>query len=415
MKKSDLRSFVRNIYFFAFFNALMVLMPVYAIFFQENGVSDVALTTIFMMWAVGVVAAQLPSVWLNRQAGQKWAIAIGQFIKMFSFVLWFVWPTYWGFALGMVMWGVQGAIYNISYESLLYDELAARKHKAVYAKVLGHRMAITTMAGGLSAAGSLLLYIGYDFILFATLVPLAASLYFISRIKIRAKCNPVKQRVKSAGVAFWKTLTIGSKMVLRNPCVVYMTLLCTMVGNLAYLDDYFGPMGLDIGVPIEYVGGLTIFLMICKIAGQMVAHKMYKLRDVYLYGMIMVAGLTFIAFAWLYSIWALAILGVAYTMFSIIDVATYAKFQESVPEQYRPVALSLFSISNQICYAAGAGIVGFGAFIGGWWASVAIMGTLVTIIGLWSLLFVRKRCAPVWNNAPTPGVKIISSVSPSQF
>ena len=48
-KKSSLRRFLANIYAYIFFNKLLLLTPVYAVFMQEHGMSDMALSALFII------------------------------------------------------------------------------------------------------------------------------------------------------------------------------------------------------------------------------------------------------------------------------------------------------------------------------------------------------------------------------
>ena len=43
-----------------------------------------------------------------------------------AFSSWLLWPTFAGFALGFVLWGVSGSLMSGTFESLLYDELRGR-------------------------------------------------------------------------------------------------------------------------------------------------------------------------------------------------------------------------------------------------------------------------------------------------
>ena len=45
----SLRSFLRSIYGYAFFNKLMLISPVYAVFMQDHGMSDMQLSVLFIL------------------------------------------------------------------------------------------------------------------------------------------------------------------------------------------------------------------------------------------------------------------------------------------------------------------------------------------------------------------------------
>lgn len=418
MKNSkSLRRFVNNIYCFSFFNALMVLMPVYAIFMQEHGISDVQLSTLFMLWCVGAMIFQIPAAWLNRFMGGKKAILLGQLAKVASFILWFAAPNYWGFAAGMVLWGLQGAIYNVSYESLLYDELKAQHNCELYCKVLGRRKALSTIGSALSAGGSLLLFLGYDFILAATVASMLISTVFIARIDVKANAKK-SRRKQGKQVSFVKIMKMGVKAVTRTSCTLYLLLIAVMLSNFSYIDDYFSVIGLEIGLDKKLVGLVSLFIMCCSMIGGTNAYRMKKIGDRVLYLLISVAGLFFIAFSWVYSVAGLLLLGLAYVLSSGLNVLNYTKFQDAVPTSHRPIALSLYSMMNNTLYIVVLALFGLGSTLGGWKYSVLIMGGLCVLLGIWALFFVGDKCSagyPVKSKGRKLSAAKTTSVSPSQF
>lgn len=124
-KKSSLREFLLNVYGYSFFNKLMLLSPVYAVFMQNHGMTDMQLSSLFIMLSAGTFLTQVPVTWITNRVGQKNAIMLGQVLKGIGFILWLVWPTYWGFALGMLLWGMMTAFFNVAFEAMVYDELRA--------------------------------------------------------------------------------------------------------------------------------------------------------------------------------------------------------------------------------------------------------------------------------------------------
>ncbi|MBQ7128226.1 MAG: hypothetical protein IJO18_04565, partial [Alphaproteobacteria bacterium] len=94
-KKTTLRRFLTNIYAYIFFNKLLLLSPVYAVFMQEHGMSDMQLSALFIILSVGTFMCQIPVTWITNKLGQKNAINLGQVLKAFAFALWLIWPTFW--------------------------------------------------------------------------------------------------------------------------------------------------------------------------------------------------------------------------------------------------------------------------------------------------------------------------------
>ena len=115
--------------------------------------SDLQLSSLFIVLSVGTFMTQIPVTWITNKLGQKYAMIFAQSLKATAFILWLMWPTYAGFALGMFLWGVQSAFWNVAFEGMVYDELRARRHSELYAKVLGVRSNVVAVGGALAAFG----------------------------------------------------------------------------------------------------------------------------------------------------------------------------------------------------------------------------------------------------------------------
>ena len=147
--KKSLGRFITAVCGYSFFNKMTLLTPLYAIFMQSHGVSDIELSWLLMLYPLAILATQMPITWLTSRIGRRRAIILGQILKSIAFVLWFIWPTYAGFAIGMCLWGMQYAFTEPAFDALMYDELAARHLRRAYTRVLGWRRA----AQALSAFG----------------------------------------------------------------------------------------------------------------------------------------------------------------------------------------------------------------------------------------------------------------------
>jgi len=404
-KDSSLRRFLRNIYGYCFFNKLILLTPVYAVFMQSHGLTDIQLSLMFILCAAGTFLMQIPVTWVTNKLGSKRAIIFGMCLKAIAFTLFYVCPTFIGFSIGMLLWGVEIAFYNVAFEGLLYDELRARRHQRMYARVLGVRYNVQAVGTALSAFGSLLMFAGYGWITFASLVALAVAAICIMRIKVCASINKAKTVKKTNFIKLFKT---GAKICARTPCILLMLLISLFVANIAYLDDYLSPIGVEIGLPVEFVGLIQFFVLGCAVLGQTFAYRFSRVRDWILYAAICVAGAMFIVFATDYSVRGLWSLGISYILFSAINVLLYSRFQDFLPPRYRSVILSLYSIGDNMVYIGTCFIIGLGSTLGSWRYSLIVLGILLIMVGLWALMFVRDKCAI----SSTPGATSVKDVRP---
>ena len=405
-KKSSLRRFLTNIYGYVFFNKLLLLSPVYAVFMQEHGMTDMQLASLFIILSVGTFMSQIPVTWMTNKLGQKNAINLGQLLKAIAFVVWLVWPTFSGFAIGMFLWGVQSAFFNVAFEGLLYDELRARHHHGIYARVLGTRYNVSAVAAALSAFGSLLMFVGYEWITLASLLSVAISMVWINRIQLRSHPRVSTKRVRKTN--FIKLFRTGTKICIQTPCIFLMLMLTLLVSNICYLDDYLSPIGIEIGLPVVYVGLVQFFALGCSVLGQTFAHRFKAVPDWILYSSICLAGGLYMLFSVSYNVAGLWALGAAYALFAAIYILLYSRFQDFLPSGYRSVILSLYSIGDNVIYVITCLLIGLGGTMGSWRYSIFILGAIIVLIGMWALLFIKNRCAAQYN----PNIRVLKTTRP---
>ena len=375
-----------SLYGFAFFNKFLLLTPVYAIFMQENGLTDLQLSTMFIISSVATILGQMPITFITNRVGQRWAMIVGQILKIIAILLWLIYPTYAGFVLGMILWGVQAGFRSVAFEGLVYDSVMESGHRREYTRILGRKSTYESIGVALSAFGSLLMFLGYTWVTWASVFAILLSILCLILVPYR----PIQRKVQK--IQFKKMLRTGVKVCFKTPCLMSIMILTLLVGNVPFLDDFLSPIALQIGIPTEYVGALSFFLLVCATVGQRYAYKFARLTDWVLYSLIGLVGLGYITFASLYNIGSLWIMGVAYMLFYGIYTLMYSRFQHMIPLGHRSVVLSLYTTLMYIVYMIVCGIIGLGATLGSWRYSIIILGIMMMVLCAWALVYVRNRC-----------------------
>lgn len=379
-----------SLYGFAFFNKFLLLTPVYAIFMQANGLSDLQLSTMFIISALGTILGQGPITNITNRVGQRWSMICGQLLKIIAILLWLVMPTYTGFVVGMFLWGVQAGFRSVAFEGLVYDSVSAYGKKREYSRILGRKSTYESIGTALSAFGSLLMFMGYDWVTWASVGAILISMICLLVVPYR----PIVRPQSAQPVPMRKLIRTGIKIVMKTPCLMPVMMLTLLVINIPFLDDFLSPIGLQIGIPTEYVGIVSLFLLGCATIGQRFAYKFAKIPEVVLYALIGVVGIAFIGFGIDYDTDALWMMGVAYMLFYGIYTLLYSRFQHMIPPRHRSVVLSFYTTINYILFMIVCGIIGLGATLGSWRYSIFILGGLMLVLCGWAIVFMRGRCYP---------------------
>lgn len=377
-----------SLYGFAFFNKFLLLTPVYAIFMQQNGLTDFQLSTMFIVSAIGTILAQAPIAMITNRVGQRWSMMTGQFLKMFAILLWLVMPNYIGFVVGMFLWGVQAGFRSVAFEGLVYDSVSAYGMSADYSKILGRKSTYESIGTALSAFGSLLMFMGYEWVTWTSVMAILVSMICLLMVPRAA----VVMNAPVSTLKFRKLLRTGIRVCLRTPCLMTTMVLALLAANIPYLDDFLSPIGLQVGIPTEYIGIVPLFLLGCATLGQRFAYKFTHVADWIIYALIGVVGINYILFGLTYSAATLWLMGIGYTLFYGIYTLLYSRFQHMTPSSHRSVVLSLYTTINYLIYMAVCGIVGLGATLGSWRFSIMILGGLMLVLCMFGAIFIRGRC-----------------------
>ena len=376
-----------SLYGFAFFNKFLLLTPVYSIFMLENGLSDLQLSTMFIVSAFATIMGQMPITFITNRLGQRSAMILGQFLKAIAILLWLVWPTYIGFVIGMILWGVQTGFRSVAFEGLVYDSVAANGGAKNYTRILGRKSTYESIGTALSAFGSLLMFLGYAWVTWASVAAIALSVVCLLNVRYTPSAN-----VKPKTIPFKKQFRVAMRVCRQTPCLITTMVFALLVGNVPYLDDFLSPIALQIGIPTEYIGIVSLFLLGCATLGQRFAYKFTRLSDWKIYMLVGMVGLCYMLFGATYSIATLWLMGVAYLLFYGIYTLMYSKVQHMIPSRHRSVVLSLYTTVNYSVYIIVCGIVGLGSLLGSWRFSIIILGAIILAICLWGFLFVGNKC-----------------------
>ena len=120
----------------------VLLYPVYALLFDEHGLSVTQIGSLFALWSgIGLVTG-VPAGALADIVSRRYVLAAAPMLTAAGFTLWLLAPGYTSFAAGFVLWGISGSLTSGALEAFVHDELSHRGAVARYARVMGVTRAI---------------------------------------------------------------------------------------------------------------------------------------------------------------------------------------------------------------------------------------------------------------------------------
>ncbi|WP_150251488.1 MFS transporter [Nocardiopsis deserti] len=138
----------RPLYAYAALGEFVLLYPLYALLFDETGLTVAQISSLFVLWSLSSVVVSVPAGAWADVVPRRYLLAAAPLLAACAFTLWLLWPGYWTFALGFVLWGAGGALSSGALEALVYTELAHRDASDRYARVMGVTRALDVAAVG---------------------------------------------------------------------------------------------------------------------------------------------------------------------------------------------------------------------------------------------------------------------------
>ncbi|MGK5684932.1 MFS transporter [Actinoplanes sp. URMC 104] len=248
------------------------LYPVYALLFADTGLSTAQVSSLFAIWSVVSFAAEVPSGALADAWSRRRLYALGELLTAAGFLLWLTWPSYAGFALGFVLWGLGGSFGSGSLEALVYDELAATGRTADYARVTGRGNTVAILA---MLAATLLATPAWQaggYLLVGALSIAVKLLGAALALRLPEPAASSSSDAPDEGT-YWSLLRSGTREALGTPRVARAVLVAALVPGFTALDEYLPLLARDKGASIAAVPLLFAVTALAMAAGSALAGR----------------------------------------------------------------------------------------------------------------------------------------------
>ena len=360
--------FIGKIYAFKFFDSFILIFPLYAVMFVDAGLSPIQISISLMAWSAVAFVLDIPAGVVADRWPRRYILAIAQTGRAAGFVLWLIYPHFWGFLGGLVLWGFKSAFTSGTFEALIYDELAADGHAARYTRVIGRVRAVQAVAvlsASLCAAAGA--RYGYSFALGASLASIAVA------IVAAVSLPPAKKALAVGDRGYVAHLRDGVVGALRQPVlrdIILFAAVCVAFGGA--LEEFWPIFGVKTGLtrPLiaVFVGGQNAVEALASV----LAHRAVRWPRQLFYGLLVAAGLMLAAAAAFFTPWAMLLLALYSGMLKMLDVVFEGQMQAQAGPENRATIGSVKSFTGQIgviCLYLGLGpsaqLISYrGAFLG---------------------------------------------------
>ncbi len=326
-----------KIYLFKFFDDFVLIYPFYTLMFADFGITPAQIGILLGVWSLTSFVLEVPSGVIADKFSRKHILFFAQLVRAVGYAVWIFVPTFQGFLIGFVLWGIKSAFTSGTYQALIYDLLKDGGREREYSKVYGRAKTLSYI-GNLAASGcaALAIHMGYSFVLTMSILALVMSAIVISSVK----------SVRSAGSThekkYYTLLKSGFTFILKESLVLKLIAFAAIAHALGgAIDEYFPIFGSLTGVDKS---AIAIFIGVTGAAEALAsfyAHKFEHLPSRFFYVLLVISGILFYVAATLLNVSGLVLLVIFSGLYVISSVVTESKIQHLIPSESRATVSSL--------------------------------------------------------------------------
>lgn len=386
-----MKSLFTRIYAFVFLNDFILIYPLYAVMFTDHGLSAAQVASILAVWSGVVFVLEIPSGVLADKYSRRKILFWAQISRAIGYGVWIVFPSYWGFLTGFVLWGIKSALIHGTFEALVFDELKAEGEEGQYAKVMSRVRALAFLAILLaSAAASLAVLLGYRFVLVLSIVSILGS----AAAALTLPSAPRTKELEDGELpkSYLTLLRLGITNVLSDPVVLKLALFMAFIGGILGTLDEFWPIFADMSGAAPW--GIPLFVgVISGVQGlaSFYAHKFESLSNRSFYIAVVVSGVLLMIASAIMSLWVLVLLVMVSTLDAVVRVVFDARLQHRIGSETRATISSVRGLLIELFGLAGLGAFGFVSAWKGAQTGFEFMGLLIALAGLGYLFFSWRK------------------------
>ena len=353
------------------------MYALYALLFADHGLDTAQISSLLFFWSVTAFVFEVPSGAWADTVSRRLLLMVAPLLVGTGFAVWTVFPSYLGFALGFVLWGIGGSLQSGTYQALVYDELAARGAAREYPRIIGFAASAAELGAllGILSAAPLFAWGGYLLVGWVSVVVAVVQALIAATFPAAPKAEPV---IDAAPVGGYLTmLRAGLTEVLRRKTVRHGVLLASLLYGFTAFDEYFGLLAEENGAATEFVPILIGLTVAGSLIGAAVAGATARMTAATMAGALVVSGITLALGALLggggaVGVVGFALIGLGYGIISNAIIVSDARLQDSIEGPARATVTSASGLASEV---VGLAVFGFFA-LGSIWLDVAPMVAL---------------------------------------
>jgi MFS family permease len=333
-------------------------MPVFVLFYEENGLGLQDIFIIQAFYSVCVILFEIPSGYFADILGRKRSMLIGVMFSAAGFITYAFAYSFNEFLFVQFLLAVGASFVSGSDTALLYDSLIQLERQDEYQKVAGRLASISSFSegiagitGGLLAIISLRTPLYYQAALTLLVIPLVATLV-----------EPERKTPDRSENSFKAIFRIVRYALHGHAEVKWLILYSSLIGTSTLTIVWFvQPYLKVVGVPLAWFGVAWAVLQFSIGLFAINAHRIETFlgRKVSLISLILLASAGYLLLSQFQTMWALPFLFIFYLVRGINGPVLNDYINKCVDSDIRATVMSVKSLVGRLMFAILGPVVGW--------------------------------------------------------
>lgn len=379
-----------RLYAYAFFDDLMPIYPLYALMFVDFGLDAAQVSSLLFVWSLTAFVLEVPTGAIADRFPRKYVLVAAQLARGLGYLCWLLFPTYWGFLAGFVLWGIESAFSSGTRQALMFDELKAVGQEKRYTKIAGRYTAVSIVSVGIAslvaawvAPQNYALLIGLSLASMVVAIAIMASLPSAKHVKDTDELEEVGH------------IRSGIRELRTNHRALRVVLFASFVLGFGALDEYHSLFFREVGLGNQTIAIWLAGMSVAGIAASLVAHRLsdnahlQRARSVSV--MVAVWGGLLLLASLGGGIMAPLLIMVFTFFFYLIETLTNGWLQHAIKGRSRATITSIQGFATELFALSGFAAVGVMSQLSGFAVAFRVCAVLTIAVAL--LYWVRSTFA----------------------
>ena len=376
---------------YRFFDTFVLIFPFYTVMFTEHGMSPAQIGVALAAWSLTGVALEIPTGALADRVSRRWLLFIAQVFRGVGFLCWALFPGFWGYLAGFVLWGVKSALVSGTFEALLFDELKAEGRPQDYARAIGHAqtgrfagfMAAALIAAAVAGLGNYVL----------TLISSASSLIGAASALLLPRAP---RAAKAMRADYLGVMRRGLAEAVRRPGVLPILLFIALMQSLlAACEDYWQIFARDMGLARPQIALFVAAMGAGQAVAAALAHRAPLARSWSLPALVAFGGVVLTTAAALFHpVWSVVLAVSFVALCRVADVRADARFQHALSGEARATVASVKGFASQCAITLLILNFGLMAQFSAYRTAFFVHGVALAVLGSAYVAASLRRAAP---------------------